>query len=256
MKLLLRDIDGKVEEFEITANMDFSLLAGQQFFVTGAQSYDIKTINDGADIILSVTSTSGDTYTISLDNMANLIGENNLEDSLFEQTSLFVSTSKEDTEQIEQIVNNSEFNSGEIIDTLNNLMNTNMDANTDGTIIYDFVSLANSLEASASKGSEDKANIYSFIDDENNEYSLSTRNDKEIDTDLVESSESNNETVNDTTAIRNTDVAQVDVNEAQTENNTDDTANEATASTNNLVESSESNNETIETVTINTIDDA
>ena len=143
MKILLRDLNGEVKDIDVNQDMTFDILAGDQFYVTGASSYDMQLINGGSDILLVLKDNEGESYKIILTNMGTIISENSLDIGDTQNTTLFVSTTIETDEQIESIVTDDIFNSGEIIEELLSLNNEN------GAFIYDFVTLSDSLEASA-----------------------------------------------------------------------------------------------------------
>ncbi|MBD3798147.1 MAG: hypothetical protein IE887_10605, partial [Campylobacterales bacterium] len=148
MKLIIRHINGDLEQVNLSNKMELKPLEGEQFYFLGADKYTFS-LADSEQTIRLFLQGEGQRFEITLDNMAEFIKNNKPDDIFALNTALGVSSTTDGEKEILDAVNNPDFKSGEIINALKESLSVSSLADNDGSIIDNFGALLDLMEAAA-----------------------------------------------------------------------------------------------------------
>jgi len=160
--MILRHTNGEIEKIDVTNGMVVKPTEGEQFYFLGADKYTFS-LADGEKSVKLYLIQDGQRIEVLLENMAELIKNNKPGDAFALNTALGVTQTEDGIREIEEAINNPEFESGEIINALKDSLATSTMAEIDGSIIDNFGSLVEQLNAAAAGGTTDEA--YLSIDE-------------------------------------------------------------------------------------------
>ena len=171
MKLTIKAENGQKKVIELGKNLEFSVAKGEQYFFSkGFSSYSLNIkVNNSVELVFNI---DGKKIKVDLKGIVPLL-QANLEDNT--PTSIVINKNIDDKD-IDNILDNNKFSGSEIIDKLESLISVPIDLNTIPnkiTLISDFQSLIESLDAAAAGGEQNGAisngstfnSIFSSIDD-------------------------------------------------------------------------------------------
>ncbi|WP_044419568.1 Calx-beta domain-containing protein [Halarcobacter anaerophilus] len=148
MKLIIRHINGDLEQIDVTNKMEFKPQEGEQYYFLGADKFTFS-LADSQQTVRLFLQGEGQRFEITLDNMAELIKNNKPDDIFALNTALGVSSTSDGEKEILDAVNNPDFKSGEIINALKESLSVSSLADNDGSIIDNFGALVDLMEAAA-----------------------------------------------------------------------------------------------------------
>jgi hypothetical protein len=157
IKLVLRNSNGDLEETQISNDMILNPSQGEHYYFTGVSSYTFNLTDNDNTLDVYFIDNDGNRIHVVLQDLAQLIQLNNPMDVFSLDTIFGVSTNSEGDKQIEEALNNPEFESGEIVNALKEALSMDGSTLASGAIIDDFQSLLNMLDAAAAGGPEDTA---------------------------------------------------------------------------------------------------
>ncbi|MGB3750144.1 MAG: hypothetical protein WA945_01110, partial [Arcobacteraceae bacterium] len=118
MKIIIRNTNGEIREQEVTENMNITPTQGEHIYFTGVQAYTFKLTNDNDSMDIFFMTNDGERINVILNDIADFIQQNDPLDAFSVDTIFGVSTNTEGDKQIDEALNNKEFESGEIIEAL------------------------------------------------------------------------------------------------------------------------------------------
>ncbi len=157
IKLVLRNSNGDLEETQISNDMILNPSQGEHYYFTGVSSYTFNLTDNDNTLDVYFIDNDGNRIHVVLQDLAQLIQLNNPMDVFSLDTIFGVSTNSEGDKQIEEALNNPEFESGEIVNALKEALSMDGSTLASGAVIDDFQSLLNMLDAAAAGGPEDTA---------------------------------------------------------------------------------------------------
>ncbi|PIF04304.1 MAG: hypothetical protein CSA86_02280, partial [Arcobacter sp.] len=164
MKMIIKSLNGDIREEEISQDINFTPMQGEQFYFTGVETYHFELSGDNSTINVYFITNEGLKINIVLNDMANLIQQNNPLDPFSPDTIFGVSVNAEGDKLIDEALSNKELQNGEIIDALKEALSLDGSTAASGAIIDDFGFLLDNMAATAA-GDGLQNTAYLFEDD-------------------------------------------------------------------------------------------
>jgi len=163
MKLIVRTSNGEIVEKEITENIQIEPSLGEQYFFVGVEDYTFSLTDNDSSLDIHFLDNNGERINVILHDMVELIQKNNPMDSFSIETTFGVSTNAEGDQAIQDTLENKELESGEIVDTLKEILSMDGSTLAGGAVIDDFQGLLDALDATAT-GEINNTAYNSFFD--------------------------------------------------------------------------------------------